>query len=155
MGHTLSELVDGTYRGYRITVTMKRHGSRAYKPRPLRAPNDVYEFLKDLSTLDREVFYALHLDAKNNLVSCEEVSRGCLTWSVAHPREIYKGAILASAASVIVAHNHPSGDPHPSMQDQEVTERIRKAGELLGIPLIDSVIIGDGRYYSFQGSWKT
>lgn len=81
-------------------------------------------------------------------VSCEEVSRGTLSTSLVHPREVYKGAILSSAAAIITAHNHPSGDPEPSREDLEVAKRLYAAGELLGIPMLDFVVIGKGRYYS-------
>ena len=84
------------------------------------------------------------------MIGCEEVSRGCLSWSVVHPREVYKAAILNSAGSIIVAHNHPSGDPSPSAEDRDVSKRLYDAGQLLGIPLLDSVIIGDGCYHSMR-----
>ncbi len=145
-----SRLEDGTYRGYRVSVRLVRNGSRRYRPRRISQPGEVYEFLSDLQNLDREVFYSLHLDSKYNLVSCEEVSRGTLTCSLVHPREVYKGAILSSAAGIIVAHNHPSGDPTPSKEDRDVTRRLYQAGELLGIPLLDSVIIGHGHYRSMK-----
>ena len=144
-----SSLRDGTYRGYRVTTRLVRHGRR-YDPYPIRDAEDVFAFLRELGRYDREVFYALHLDTKNQLIGCEEVSKGCLSWSVVHPREVYKGAILNSAGAVIVAHNHPSGDPTPSLQDRDVTRRLYGAGELLGIPLLDSVVIGDGRYTSMR-----
>ena len=140
----------GTYRGYRVSVRLVRHGHRRYEPRKLTSPMQVYEFLSDLEHLDREVFYSLHLDGKHHLVSCEEVSKGTLTCSLVHPREVYKGAILSSAGGLIVAHNHPSGDPSPSGEDRSVARRLYQAGELLGIPLLDSVIIGHGRYHSMK-----
>ena len=145
-----SRMVDGTHRGYRVSVRLVRRGRHRYRPRKIERPGEVYEFLSDLQYLDREVFYSLHLDGKYQLVSCEEVSRGSLGSSLVHPREVYKGAILSSAAALIVAHNHPSGDPTPSVEDCSVARRLYKAGELLGIPLVDSVIIGNGRYYSLK-----
>jgi DNA repair protein RadC len=84
------------------------------------------------------------------VLSCEEVHRGTLDASLVHPREVYKAAILANAANIIVAHNHPSGDPTPSPQDYAVTERLVRAGEILGIPLLDSLVIGRGVYYSMR-----
>jgi len=113
----------------------------------------VYAVLHTIQELDREVFYTLHLDAKNRLMSCEEVSKGCLTWSVVHPREVYKAAVHQSAAGIIIAHNHPSGDPTPSPQDLAITKRLQAAGELLGIPLIDSVVIGHGCYQSLRSGY--
>lgn len=143
-----SSLRDGTYRGYRVTTRLVRTGGRRYAPYDVRDADAVYTLLRELERYDREVFYALHLDSKNQLIACEEVSKGCLTWSVVHPREVYKAAILSSAGSVIVAHNHPSGDPTPSPQDVEITKRL--SGELLGIPLLDSVVIGSGGYASLR-----
>jgi DNA repair protein RadC len=133
-------------------VRLVREGRKRYLPRRLSGPRDVYEFLKDLESLDREVFYSIHLDGKNQVVSCEEVSKGTLTCSLVSPREVYKGAILSSASSIIIAHNHPSGDPRPSGEDAGITFRLYEAGEILGIPLIDSFIIGDGEYHSMAES---
>lgn len=96
------------------------------------------------------MFYALHLDTKNQIVSCEEVSKGSITGSMAAPREVYKAAILSSAAFIIIAHNHPSGNPNPSVDDIRIADRLYKAGEILGIPLSDSVIIGNEEYYSMK-----
>lgn len=78
------------------------------------------------------------------------VSTGSLTASVVHPREVYKIAIQKSAYSIIVLHNHPSGDPSPSKEDIQITERLKKVGELIGIPLLDHIIIGDGIYRSLK-----
>lgn len=76
------------------------------------------------------------------------MGRGILTSTLVHPREVFKGAILSSANAIIVAHNHPSGDPTPSAEDSSLLRRLYSSGELLGIPVLDSVIIGSGRYYS-------
>jgi DNA repair protein RadC len=145
-----SRLYRGTYRGYRVSVRLVREGRRRHEPRLLSSPGEVYRFMKDLEDLDREVFYCLHLDARNQLVSCEEVSKGTASASLVAPREVYKAAILSSAQSIIVAHNHPSGDPTPSEDDREIIDRLYKAGDLLGITLVDSIIIGNGRYHSMR-----
>jgi DNA repair protein RadC len=92
---------------------------------------------------DREVFVCLHLTTKNQLISWEIVSVGSLNASIVHPRELFKGALLANAASVIVVHNHPSGDPTPSGADIQLTRRLVKAGDVLGIEILDHVIFGD------------
>lgn len=89
------------------------------------------------------------LDGKNRLAGFNVVSIGSLTASLVHPREVFKAAILANAAAMIVVHNHPSGDPTPSAEDIAITQRLRQAGELLGISLLDHVVIGDDRYVSF------
>jgi len=145
-----SRLEDGIYKGYKVSIRLVREGTSHYNPRKVTGPADVYEFFRDLENLDREVFYSLHLDMKNQIIGCEEVSRGSLCYSLVSPREVYKAAILSSAANLIVAHNHPSGDPMPSKEDYEITERLTSAGEILGISLIDSIVIGDGRYFSLK-----
>lgn len=102
---------------------------------------------------DREVFLVFHLDNKNRVISAEAVSTGSLTMTLVHPREVFKAAILSNAASIIVAHNHPSGDPTPSREDRDITERLKSAGALLGIPLVDHVVIGaNDTYRSFAES---
>lgn len=145
-----SHLSDGNYLGYRVRIRLVREGEEEYRPRVLRSSRDVYEFFKPLEELDREVFYSLHLDTKQRVISCDEVSCGTLDCSLVHPREVYKAAILSSAASIIVTHVHPSGDPAPSREDREITRRLAEAGRILGIPLLDSVIIGHGRYHSMK-----
>lgn len=113
-------------------------------------PENVYQVMRFLEKADREMLYALHLDAKNRIIAMELVSMGSLTNSVIHPREVFKGAILNNSASVILVHNHPSGDTKPSKDDLKITEGIIKAGEMLGIPVIDHIVIGDGKYYSVK-----
>jgi len=99
--------------------------------------------------LDREQFLVCCLDAKNVSIGVNIVSIGTLTLSLVHPREVYKPAILLNAASIIAVHNHPSGDPTPSPEDRTLTTRLREAGELLAIRLLDHLILGDDRLYSF------
>jgi DNA repair protein RadC len=89
------------------------------------------------------------LDGKNQVLGFHVVSVGTLTASLVHPREVYKLAILESSAAIVVVHNHPSSHPEPSAEDQAITLRLKEAGELLGIKLLDHVVIGDGRYFSF------
>lgn len=98
----------------------------------------------------REQFVAVLLNSKNRVIATEIISEGTLTSSVVHAREVFTPALLHHAAAVIVAHNHPSGDPQPSCEDREVTAMLVKSGKVLGIPLLDHLIIGDGAYYSFQ-----
>jgi len=106
---------------------------------------DTFSFLRHET---KEHFIALHLDGKNRVVCIDMVSTGSLNQSIVHPRELYKTALLSSAAAVILIHNHPSGDPTPSTEDLEVTRRLREAGELLGIRILDHIVIGE-TYYSF------
>lgn len=98
----------------------------------------------------KELFICLLLDAKNRLIKDVRISEGTLTNSLIHPREAFKEAIRESAASVIFVHNHPSGDPAPSRDDIAVTERLKKAGEVIGIAALDHIIIGDGSYVSLK-----
>ena len=104
-----------------------------------------------------EVFIVLCLDTRSAVVGWHEVSRGTLDATLVHPREVFKPAVLANAAAVIVAHNHPSGDVVPSRDDTSLTARLRAAGELLGIALLDHIIVGRaGRFFSYkQDAWHT
>ncbi len=101
-----------------------------------------------LRGLDREHFWALALNTKNQLVKMAEVSVGSLNASIVHPRELFRDAVRASAAALVVVHNHPSGDPTPSGADIQLTHRLVRAGDVLGIELLDHVIIGDGGEHS-------
>jgi DNA repair protein RadC len=99
------------------------------------------DLLRGAATADRESFYAIPLDARGRSLGVEEVARGHLTGVEVHPREVFKSAILANAAYVVIGHNHPSGNPAPSPQDMALTRRLADAGKLLGIPLHDHVIV--------------
>ncbi len=133
------------------TVTVVRR-VRQRKPSPqVREPGDVYTLMKKrLKDADREHFYALLLNTKNVVLAVELISIGSLNASIVHPREILKPAIVASAASILLVHNHPTGDPAPSNEDIEFTRRMAKCGKLIGIELLDHVIIGDGCYRSLK-----
>ena len=113
------------------------------------SPDAVYSLLRHMSKLDREHFVVLHLNGKNNVIAKETVSIGTLQQSLVHPREVFKAAIHNGSAAIIVAHNHPSGDPAPSAEDRGMTARLMSAGELLGIKVLDHIIVGENRYYSF------
>ena len=116
----------------------------------LSCPQDVADFLMPrLRYAAKEQFVVILLNNKNKVIGTEVVSEGSLSSSVVHPREVYAPAILHHAAAIMVAHNHPSGDPKPSIEDEEVTRLLLRSGKVLGIPMIDHVIIGDGNYYSF------
>jgi DNA repair protein RadC len=99
---------------------------------------------------DREHCVIFCLNRKNRVEGFKVISTGSLTASMVHPREVYHVAIVLRAAAVVAVHNHPSGDPAPSLEDIGITAELRKAGELLGFPLLDHVILGSGRYYSFS-----
>ena len=112
------------------------------------APAQVYELFRDLSKEAKEHFLCLHLDGKNRIVCLDRVSVGSMNQSIVHPREVFKTAILSSAAAVLLVHNHPTGDTEPSQEDREVTRRLAEVGALIGIRVLDHVIVGEG-YYSF------
>ena len=107
----------------------------------INSPRDIYEQCQDLKKLAKEIFKVFLLDSNNAVISSEIVSVGTLNLSVIHPREIFKLAIIKSANSIIMAHNHPSGNIEPSREDVEITQRIREAGDLLGIKVLDHVIV--------------
>lgn len=104
----------------------------------------------ELNTLAQENLYCFCLDTKSKVKSIELISKGSLTSSIAHPREILKAAILSNAVSIILVHNHPSGDPEPSDDDKNLTDKISKACGIMNINLLDHIIIGKNSYYSFR-----
>ena len=99
--------------------------------------------------LDREQFLVCGLDAKHRIIGINIVSIGSLTLAIVHPREVFKPLILMNAAACICAHNHPSSDPTPSQEDRVLTQRLRQGADLLGITLLDHVILGEDRHFSF------
>jgi len=116
---------------------------------PMRGADAAYSLVREIIA-DRatEEFWATLLDAKNRPMGLAQISIGCLTWAVVHPREVYGPAVRLGAGAVIVAHNHPSGDSEPSAQDITLTERLASAGELLGIPLLDHLVCGEQGFVS-------
>lgn len=100
--------------------------------------------------MQQEVFMVITLNGKNNILSKKEIFKGSLNSSLVHPREVFKEALKNSAASIIVCHNHPSGDPTPSKEDINVTKRIKECGNIMGIELLDHIIIGDNKYISLK-----
>lgn len=129
----------------------KRHNLSKTAGISIKSAKQVYEYsFPKLADEDKEHFMILHLDSKNKVIKDEIVSVGTLNSSLIHPREIFKSAIKDSANSVIVVHNHPSGDPEPSSEDKVVTKKLYDAGELLGIKVLDHVIVGKNGFYSFN-----
>jgi DNA repair protein RadC len=123
---------------------------------PIRDARTVHgHFLGRLPQLEREVFYVLLLDGRNRLRTEVRVSEGTLTTALVHPREVFGPAVRLGAAALVLVHNHPSGDPSPSSEDLVLTERLRQAGELIGIRVLDHVVIGRGGYVSLaeQEHW--
>ena len=130
-------------------VVLVRDGSVKQTERPLiRTSGDVARLLAAyLDGADREHFVVFLLNAKNKMIGINTVSMGSLTSSIVHPREVFKPAILASAAALILAHNHPSGDTKPSQEDLAITERIKEVGETIGVHVLDHIILGEGEQY--------
>jgi len=117
----------------------------------IRSPQDAATYLMpDMTSLNQEHFVVLFLNIKNQIIHKQTIFIGSLNASIVHPREIFREAVKRSAASIICAHNHPSGVPTPSSEDIEVTKRIVEAGYIIGIELIDHVIIGDHQYISLK-----
>lgn len=137
------------YAGFQLGRKWFAVGRETERP-TVRSPQDVYAFLEDMRFLSQEHFVVLCLNTKNQILLRETVFVGSLNSSIVHPREVLGLAIKKSAASIIVSHNHPSGDPSPSREDIEVTRRLIEAGKIVGIDLLDHLIIGDGRYYSLK-----
>jgi DNA repair protein RadC len=106
---------------------------------------DTFSFLQDET---KEYFIVLHLDGKNRILAVDICSIGSLNQSIVHPREVFKTALLSSAAAILLMHNHPTGDPTPSSEDLEVTRRLREAGDLIGVKVLDHIIVGS-TYFSF------
>ncbi len=127
---------------YVCELTKRRYRGR--KPREIRGPDDVAALVGSrLRREKREQFLVLLLNARHEVESIETVSVGSLNASIVHPREVFKPAIVSSAAAVVLVHNHPSGDPEPSEEDLTITKRLVAAGELLGIGVLDHVIVAE------------
>jgi DNA repair protein RadC len=118
--------------------------------RALRSSEDVFRHFAELEKEKREIFYVVLLNNKNRKIREVKISEGSLTASLVHPREVFNPVIRESAAAVIFVHNHPSGDPAPSPEDIEITRRLKQVGEVMGVRVLDHVVIGRDRYYSFS-----
>lgn len=131
-------------------------GRRAIRPVDrsgirIQRPEDLHDLLrKEFRGLDREHFVALYLDTRHRVREMETVSIGSLNASLVHPREVFKAAVTISAAALVVAHNHPSGCARPSGDDLDLTRRLDRCGELLGIPLLDHLVVGDREIVSIR-----
>jgi len=115
----------------------------------LNSPAKIYEFMRSEAKIDRECVWVLHMNSKLKLIEKELVSIGTIDTALVHPREVFKRAILNSSSSIIVVHNHPSGDPRPTEEDMKVAKRLRQAGEILDIPVKDFLVISSKGYTSF------
>jgi DNA repair protein RadC len=135
---------------FELTNRLESYAESGDKPL-VKTPEDVAGLVRSrLKGKKKEYFLALLLDTRNQLIRVAEISVGSLDSSVVHPREVFKEAVLASAASVIFVHNHPSGDPEASEDDINLSKRLAEAGQLMGIDVLDHVIIGDRKYLSLK-----
>ena len=138
-----------------LTVTYSVKTTTDGRPVPiaraLRMPSEAAAaFVAVLAEEPVEVFAMLCLTTTHRVIAIHEVSRGTLDSVLVHPREVFKAALLANAAAIIVGHNHPSGDPTPSPEDLALTRRLVQVGDILGIPVLDHVVVGDGCSISFK-----
>lgn len=134
-------------REIQIKYTVKKTKEKAKR---VTSSKIIFNLFKDLQDEAKEKLVAVNLTAKNIINSFEVVSIGILNQSIAHPREIFRGAIISNSASVICVHNHPSGDPAPSAEDIAITKQLAEAGKILGICLLDHIIIGTNAYVSLR-----
>lgn len=136
----------------KAAVELGRRVAAASRARQtVTSPAEAHELLmEEMRHLDREEFRTILLDTKSGVISVEVVSIGTLSSAPVHPREIFKMAVRKNAAALILAHNHPSGDPTPTAEDVGVTRRLAEAGRVLGIEVLDHLVIGDNRYISFR-----
>lgn len=134
----------------RFRVTLVRENRASFPEATIRDSRTAVELLAPhFHGIDREQFVVCGLDAKHHIIGLNVVSVGSLTVSIVHPREVFKPLILMNACALLCAHNHPSGDPSPSPEDHALTDRLRNAGDLLGITLLDHIVLGDRYNYSF------
>lgn len=135
---------------FELTNRLEGYSEAGKKP-IVKTPEDIVALVKGrLKDKKKEHFLALLLDTRNQLIRVAEISVGSLDSSIVHPREVFKEAVSASAASVIFVHNHPSGDPEASEDDIKLTKRLTEAGEIMGIDVLDHVIIGGKKYLSLK-----
>ncbi len=146
MGQDRSERLLAAFElGLRVAQPVARRGL------VVRRPEDLLPLLRaEFRGLDKERFLALYLDSRHRVLAVEIVSIGSLNASLVHPREVFKPAVVLSSAAIIVAHNHPSGNAQPSGDDLELTARLDRCGELLGVTLLDHLVVGDGEIVSIR-----
>lgn len=158
-GATIEELTSikgiGTAKGLLILSAIelgrRMHVYKSNDKYVIRSPEDGADYImEEMRNLNQEHFIALFLNTKNQIIHRQTIFIGSLNAAIVHPREIYREAVKRSAASIIVAHNHPSGDPEPSQEDIHVTRRLVESGKMIGIDLLDHLIIGDRKFVSLK-----
>ncbi len=136
-----------------FTVRETNNSGRWHIGQPARSSDDVYRLAQTIYTeldADKEHFVLLALNNKNRLLGFKLISTGSLTASLVHPREVFTAALYFHAAAIVFVHNHPSGDPAPSPEDIDITRRLREVADVMGIRVLDHVILGTGRFFSFS-----
>lgn len=133
-----------------VSVKLVKEKDAFYSAKTIRNPEELALVARRfLENTDREVFLAINLSTANTINSIHVVSIGTLDKALVHPREVFKAAILSNASNIVLAHNHPSGDPTPSQDDIQITAALVRCGEILGIKVLDHIIIGEDKYLSF------
>ena len=135
-----------------VSLKLVKESSVLYETRTISSPYDSYKLIKNfLIDSDREKFVVACLDTKNQPVNISVVSIGSVNSAIVHPREVFKVAMLSNASKIICFHNHPSGNLKCSKEDENITNRLKECGEILGIELVDHIIVGDNdKYFSFK-----
>jgi len=133
-----------------FTLAGRFQGRRLERLDRFTSPRQVFDYFHhEFRDARKEYFLALLLDGKNRIMRRVQISEGSLNQSLVHPREVFSPAVRDTAAALILVHNHPTGDPAPSTEDIAITRRLREAGEIMGIKVLDHIIVGDGEYLSF------
>lgn len=145
----------GKVKGAKILAILELHkrfsSFKGVENKKISSPKDAaFYVMNEMRYLKQEVLKVIYLNTKNVVISLSEVSKGSVDSSIVHPREVFKEAIKKNSSSIIICHNHPSGDPTPSGEDISVTKRLEQCGKIIGINLIDHIIIGDGTYISLK-----
>ena len=140
---------------YRLSLV--REKGEPLRSHRLRSPIDAVQACRHFlpTDLDREIFGVLLVNTRNTVIGFNTVSIGTVNGSIVHPRETFKAAILGNASAIVCFHNHPSGDPHPSNEDRLLTARLKKAGDTIGIQLLDHVVLADAGHYESEISGQT
>lgn len=132
-------------------ISRRLYEVKPYEGARVTSPEVVYDILKNRSMhLEVEVFTAVLLDTKNQMTEIVEISTGTLNCCVVHPRDVFRVAIRRNCNSIIVSHNHPSGDPTPSAEDINITKRLVEAGNIIGIKVLDHIVVGNNTYVSMK-----
>ncbi len=134
-----------------VELSKRISKTKVEKGKTIFTPSKAAEILmEDMRYLEQEVVKTVLLDVKNKIIKIAEITKGGLSSSIVHPRDVFKEAIRKNSAAIIMAHNHPSGEPTPSSEDIRISKKIAKSGTILGIELVDHIIIGDGKYVSLK-----